>query len=78
VKTFRLKTKEEKTIVCSCNRINYQEIKDAVQELGTNYTVIQTKTTAGTVCGQCMSGVCDIVDLPVPLAIEQAKKDLNL
>jgi bacterioferritin-associated ferredoxin len=78
VKTFRLKTKEEKTIVCSCNRINYQELKDAVKTFGTDYKLIQMETTVGTVCGQCMSGVCDIVDLPVPLAIEKAKEELNL
>lgn len=73
-----MKTEEEKTIVCDCNSINYKEIKDAVAEFGTDLEVIMDETTAGTVCGQCLEGDCDIVDLPLPCAIERAKEELAL
>ena len=78
MKPFRLKTKEEKIIVCSCNKINYKEIKDAVEKFGTNSATIIEETTAGTVCEQCLMGDCDTVDLPLPFAILKAKEELGL
>jgi len=78
MKPFRLKTQEEKTIVCSCNKINYQEIKDAVAKFGTNYETLKEETTVGTVCEECMMGDCDIVDLPLPFAVLKAKEELGL
>jgi bacterioferritin-associated ferredoxin len=73
-----VKTLEEKIIVCSCNKINYKEIKDAVEKFGTNYETLKEETTVGTVCEQCMMGDCDIVDLPLPFAVQRAKEELNL
>jgi len=78
MKPFRLKTKEEKTIVCDCNRINYKEIKEAVAKYGTNYEILKEETTAGTVCGLCMQGDYESVDLPLPLAVQKAKEELGL
>jgi len=78
MKPFRLKTKEEKTIVCDCNRINYKEIKEAVAKYGTNYELLKKETTAGTVCGLCMEGDYESVDLPLLLAVQKAKKELSL
>jgi len=67
--------KEEKLIVCDCKNVNYAEIKEAVEEHGSDMEIIMEKTAAGSACECCLE-FCDRVDISLPLAIEKAKKEL--
>jgi len=63
-------------IVCDCKNIDYEEIKEAVAQYGSDMEVIIEKTAAGSACECCLE-VCDRVDITLPVAIEKAKKELN-
>ena len=65
-------------LVCDCNDVNYEDIKKAVAELGTELEIIKDETSAGTACECCLEEDCDIVELALPLAIEKAKEELGL
>lgn len=65
-------------LVCDCNDVNYQDIKKAVAELGTELETIKDETSAGTACECCLEEDCDIVELALPLAIKEAKEELGI
>lgn len=62
-------------LVCNCMEVEYEEIRDAVKEFGTNIDKIKEETGAGTACECCLENDCDMVDLPLELAIEKASKE---
>lgn len=63
-------------LVCECNDIHYDAIKEAVKKHGDNQDAIMDETEAGTVCECCLEEDCDKVDLPLPLAIKKALEEL--
>lgn len=63
-------------LVCDCNEIEYDVIKEAVRIHGGDRETIMEVTEAGTVCGCCLEEDCDKVDLPLPLAIKKALEEL--
>lgn len=65
-------------LVCDCNDVSYDEIKEAVQQHGTELETIMDETAAGTACGCCLEDDCDRVELSVPKAIAKAKEELGL
>jgi NAD(P)H-nitrite reductase large subunit len=64
-------------LVCDCNEVNYDMIKEAVKKHGNNLDAIMEETEAGTVCECCLEEDCDKVDLPLPLAIKRALEELK-
>jgi len=65
-------------LVCDCNDVNYDEIKKAVEEFGTDLETIKDETSAGTACECCLEEDCDRVELPLPLAIKKVQEELAL
>ena len=63
-------------LVCSCNDVEFDAIKEAVQKHGTNVDAIMDETDAGTTCECCLEDDCDIVDLPLHAAIQKAQEEL--
>lgn len=63
-------------LVCDCNEVEYDVIKEAVKKHGDNLDAIMEETEAGTVCECCLEEDCDKVDLPLPLAIKKALEEL--
>jgi NAD(P)H-nitrite reductase large subunit len=48
--------------ICNCNNIMKSEIVKAIKEQGlTTVEEVQEATTAGTVCGSCVSDIEDIL-----------------
>lgn len=64
-------------LVCDCNDVHFDAIKEAVKKHGDNLEAIMEETGAGTVCECCLEVECDKVDLPLPLAIEKALEELG-
>ncbi len=62
-------------LVCDCKYVYYKEIKETVEQNGTDLETISKITAAGSSCGQCL-GACDRVDITLPVAIEKAKNEL--
>jgi bacterioferritin-associated ferredoxin len=65
-------------LVCDCNDVNYENIKKAVAEFGTDLETIKDETSAGTACECCLEEDCDRVELALPLAIKKAKEELGI
>ena len=63
-------------LVCDCNEVEYDAIKEAVKKHGNNQEAIIDETDAGTACECCLEDDCDKVDLPLPLAIKKAMEEL--
>jgi len=63
-------------LVCECNEVEFDTIKEAVKKHGDNLEAIMDETDAGTVCECCLEEDCDKVDLPLPLAIKKALEEL--
>jgi len=63
-------------LVCDCNDVHFDAIKEAVKKHGDNIEAIMEETEAGTVCECCLEEDCDKVDLPLPLAIKKALEEL--
>lgn len=64
--------------VCNCNDVEYSEVLEAVKEHGTDLETIKEETAAGTACECCLEDDCDMVDLPLNLAIKKAAEELGL
>ncbi|PHQ65955.1 MAG: (2Fe-2S)-binding protein [Sulfurimonas sp.] len=64
-------------LVCDCNDVEFDAIKEAVKKHGDNLEAIMDETEAGTVCECCLEEDCDKVDLPLPLAIKKALEELG-
>lgn len=64
-------------LVCDCNDICYETIKEAVAKCGDDIEMIQDLTNAGGACDCCLETECDKVDLPLPLAIKKALLELQ-
>jgi NAD(P)H-nitrite reductase large subunit len=64
-------------LVCDCNEVEYDAIKEAVKKHGNNIEAIMEETEAGTVCECCLEEDCEKVDLPLPLAIKRALEELR-
>ena len=63
-------------LVCDCNEVEYDAIKEAVKKHGNNLEAIMDETEAGTVCECCLEEDCDKVDMPLPQAIKKALAEL--
>ncbi|WP_373035690.1 (2Fe-2S)-binding protein [Sulfurimonas sp.] len=63
-------------LVCDCNDVHFDAIKEAVKKHGDNMEAIMEETEAGTVCECCLEEDCDKVDLPLPLAIKKALEEM--
>lgn len=64
--------------VCNCNDVEYDEILEAVKEFGADdIEKIKDETSAGTACECCLEDDCDMVDLPLNLAIKKAVEELK-
>jgi NAD(P)H-nitrite reductase large subunit len=63
-------------LVCDCNDVEYDAIKEAVKKHGNNLEAIMNETDAGTACECCLEEDCDKVDLPLPLAIKKALEEV--
>ncbi|WP_455757510.1 (2Fe-2S)-binding protein [Sulfurimonas sp.] len=63
-------------LVCDCNEVEFDEIKEAVKKYGDNLEAIMEETEAGTVCECCLEEDCDKVELPLALAIKKALEEL--
>ncbi|OIP53489.1 MAG: hypothetical protein AUK54_08775 [Helicobacteraceae bacterium CG2_30_36_10] len=64
-------------LVCDCNEVSYEMVKEAVKKHGDNLEAIMQETEAGTTCGCCLEEGCDKVDLALPLAIAKALQELE-
>lgn len=65
-------------LVCNCMEVEYEEILDAVKKHGADdIELIKEESGAGSACECCLEPDCDMVDLPLPLAIEKAKDELS-
>jgi len=64
-------------LVCDCNEVNFDAIKEAVKKHGNNLEAIMDESEAGTVCECCLEEDCDKVELPLPLAIKKALEELE-
>lgn len=64
-------------LVCDCNEIEYDAIKEAVKKHGNDMDAVMDETEAGTVCECCQDEECDKVELPLPLAIKRAHEELS-
>ncbi len=54
---------EEDIVICSCNEIYKSQIVDAIKNNGlTTVEQVGDITTAGTVCGQCLDDIQNILD----------------
>lgn len=54
---------EEDIVICSCNEIYKSQIVDAIKNNGlTTVEQVGEITTAGTVCGQCLDDIQNILD----------------
>jgi len=62
-------------LVCECNDVNFDAIKEAVKKHGDNLEAIMDETEAGTACECCLEDDCDKVDITLPMAIEKALKE---
>ena len=68
----------EDSIVCACMNIEYGDILKYIKETGnTDLDTVSENTEAGTACECCKSDECDKVELPLPMAIERAIKELK-
>jgi NAD(P)H-nitrite reductase large subunit len=63
-------------LVCDCNEVEFDAVKEAVKKHGNNIVAIKEETDAGTACECCLEDDCDKVDLPLPLAIKKALAEL--
>lgn len=63
-------------LVCDCNDVHYDTIKEAVKKFGNDQEAIMEETNAGTACECCLEEDCEKVELPLPLAIQRALKEL--
>ncbi|MBU0719941.1 (2Fe-2S)-binding protein [bacterium] len=63
-------------LVCDCNDVHFDAIKEAVMKHGDNIDAIMDETDAGTTCECCLEEECDKVELPLPLAIKRAMEEL--
>ncbi|MDY0115981.1 MAG: (2Fe-2S)-binding protein [Sulfurimonadaceae bacterium] len=64
-------------LVCDCEDIYYETIKEAVTKYGDNREAIQNATEAGLACSCCLEEECEKVELPLPLAIKKALLELK-
>ncbi|MGE4510821.1 MAG: (2Fe-2S)-binding protein [Sulfurimonadaceae bacterium] len=64
-------------LVCDCNEVYYDAIKEAVKKYGSDIETIKEVTDAGTTCQCCLEEDCEKVELPLPLAIERALAELG-
>ena len=54
---------EEDIVICSCNDIYKSQIVDAIKNNGlTTVEQVGEITTAGTVCGQCLDDIQNLLD----------------
>lgn len=63
--------------VCACQNIMFEEIVEAMREVGNNPDDIRKRTDAGRGCGECLESGCDDVDLPFPDALKAAETALK-
>ncbi len=63
-------------LVCDCNDVHFDDIIEAVKKHGNNMEAIMEETRAGTACECCLEEDCEKVDLPLPLAIKRALKEI--
>jgi len=63
-------------LVCDCNEVYFDAIKAAVKKHGDDIDAIMEETSAGTACECCLNEDCEKVDLPLPLAIKKALREL--
>ncbi len=50
------------TIVCNCNQITGQAIREAVRNRAKNVEAVGEKADAGTVCGMCQERIQEIIN----------------
>lgn len=62
-------------LVCDCNEVSFDMIKEAVKMHGDNIEAIMDETDAGTTCECCLEDSCDKVDLPLHAAIKKALEE---
>jgi len=63
-------------LVCDCNEVSYEMIKESVKRNGNYLKAIMEETEAGTACECCLEEDCAKVDLPLPLAIKKALEEI--
>ncbi len=59
-------------IVCACQNVTFDEIVEAMKEVGNDAEAIRKRTDAGRGCGECLESGCGDVDLPFPDALKAA------
>lgn len=60
-------------IVCACQNIMFDEIVEAMKEVGNDAEAIRKQTDAGRGCGECLESGCPDVDLPFSDALKAAE-----
>lgn len=63
-------------LVCDCNEVDFDMIKEAVKKHGDNVEAIMNETEAGTVCECCLEDECSKVDIALHAAIKKALLEL--
>ncbi len=63
--------------VCACQNITFDEIVEAMKELGNDAEAIRKRTDTGRGCGECLESGCEDVDLPFPDALKAAEAVLK-
>ena len=64
-------------VVCDCEDLTFEDIKEAVKTHGENIEAIIDKTDAGNACECCLEDDCDKVDISLAAAIQKAAKSLG-
>ncbi len=59
--------------VCACQNVMFDEIVEAMKEVGNDPDAIRKLTDAGRGCGECLESGCEDVDLPFPDALKAAE-----
>jgi len=62
-------------LVCDCNEVEFDVIKEAVKKHGDNIDAIMDETDAGTACECCLEDDCEKVDLHLHAAIKKALEE---
>lgn len=63
--------------VCACQNVTFDEIVEAMREVGNDPEAIRKCTDAGRGCSECLESRYEEVDLPFPDALKAAETVLK-
>jgi NAD(P)H-nitrite reductase large subunit len=61
--------------VCACQNVTFDEIVEAMKEVGNDPDAIRKRTDAGRGCAECLESSCEDVDIsPFPMPSKPQKR----